>query len=322
MSHLSLEDLARLLDEEPSMSEAEHLEGCTLCQRELAALRTDRDALGDLPDLLPPPPNAWPDLAERLRAEGLMRDESRHETIPGPARAVGQRFLRLAAALALILLGGGAGYLIRGGEVTGQGASGPVAYRPGVGETTSPANGTTGAAGEGSDEVIAAAALALRAAETEYRLALTRYNDLALGGRADTDRLSRLAELAETPLDPNAAGTAQPRGLAPAGGRPLDDGATSEHWLHYLAGVATAELNSDLARYFAGVSEGVLVLRVTPQTPAAHLGLVAGDVVTAVAGTPVRTIVALRAALDQAAGSTIGVEVIRQGERLELRLRP
>lgn len=303
MSHLSLEDLARLLDEEPSESEAAHLEGCTLCQGELAALGADREGLGNLPDLLPPPPNSWTNLAERLRAEGLIRGETRHETAPEPVRATaGRPFLRLAAALALFLLGGGTGYLIRTmDDASRSGTDGVVAHGPAGDATKSPA---AGAAGGETGEEIDAAALALQEAEVVFRSALTRYNDLALGERTDDDRLSRLAELIESTLAPEAAST------------------SSEVGARYIAGITATELNPDLARYFADATQGALILRVVPGTPAAVGGLVAGDVVTAVAGTQVRTMVALRAALDQATGRVVDLEVIRQGERLQLQLRP
>jgi hypothetical protein len=107
MSHLTLEALARLVDEAPAGEEASHLAGCSRCQAELEAMREDRHALAMLPDLVPPP-DAWPAIRRSLAREGLVR--------PRPAKAVG---LRVAAAVVLFAAGGAVGWTVRG---TGDGA--------------------------------------------------------------------------------------------------------------------------------------------------------------------------------------------------------
>src|SRR5690606_21070151 len=99
MSHLSRDTLARLGDEPPTAAEAEHLENCAECRRELEEQIALTAALGDLPDLLPPPPGAWPALAERLRREGLVRPVPRARRLPLPAR-------RAAAAVLIFVAGG------------------------------------------------------------------------------------------------------------------------------------------------------------------------------------------------------------------------
>ena len=104
MAHLSLETLARLLDEPAEAAEAAHLELCAECRAELEALREQTCDLGDLPDL-EPPPDIWPAIAARLREEGLLRDAP---------RAGGANWLRLAASVALFLVGGVAGFTVRG----------------------------------------------------------------------------------------------------------------------------------------------------------------------------------------------------------------
>jgi S1-C subfamily serine protease len=53
-------------------------------------------------------------------------------------------------------------------------------------------------------------------------------------------------------------------------------------------GVLTNELTPELAEYFGAKDGGVLVARVTPESPAAKAGLRAGDVITAVDGDQVR----------------------------------
>ncbi len=112
MLHLTLEALARLVDEAPDAREEAHLAECSSCQRELEALRGQTEALSTLPKLMPPP-DAWPALSDRLRAEGLVRGERRRMVGPGLTRA--------AAAIALFVLGGAAGFVARGPVEVGPG---------------------------------------------------------------------------------------------------------------------------------------------------------------------------------------------------------
>ncbi|HEU0016357.1 MAG TPA: hypothetical protein VFQ45_21940 [Longimicrobium sp.] len=121
MQHLTLEDLARLVDEAAEPHEAEHLRGCLVCRRELAELRSQTEALGALPDP-EPTPAAWLALEARLRSDGLIRGAA-----PLPARGV--RFhpvLRIAAALVLFLAGGVAGAALWRGGGAAPLASGPA----------------------------------------------------------------------------------------------------------------------------------------------------------------------------------------------------
>jgi hypothetical protein len=103
MRHLTLEALARLVDEAPEPKEQEHLAACESCQDELDALQRQTEALGALPKLAPGP-DAWPELRRQLRAEKLIRARR-----PWLAPT-----LRAAAALALFIAGGAAGYALRG----------------------------------------------------------------------------------------------------------------------------------------------------------------------------------------------------------------
>lgn len=173
MSHLSRETLARLVDEPPTAAEAEHLENCAECRRELDELIALTAALGDLPDLLPPPPSAWPALAERLRREGLVRPVPRARRLPLPAR-------RAAAAVLIFVAGGIAGFVARGGmdtpdRVARQGEAAPLPRIQPVNE-------------------IEEAALALSEAEERYRAALARYTELA-GAVEGADPIARLMTL-------------------------------------------------------------------------------------------------------------------------------
>ena len=104
MSHLTLEALARLVDEAPGTEELTHLAECAACRTELDALRDQREALAGLPKMMPPP-DAWPRIRVRLREEGLIE--------PG-RRLLRPSLIRAAAAAALFVGGGATGYAMRG----------------------------------------------------------------------------------------------------------------------------------------------------------------------------------------------------------------
>ncbi|MGQ0813845.1 MAG: hypothetical protein ACT4O1_05210 [Gemmatimonadota bacterium] len=160
MSHLTLETLARLVDESPDPTEAGHLDICETCRTELEGLRADAAALRMLPD--PEPPiAAWITLEQRLGREGLMRKRSWRAEI-----------LRIAAVFVIFVLGSIVGALVmRRQHVVVATAPAPIPV------TTAEA-----------------AVARLRAAENAYLTALSRYTDLS--GRADpADPQARLAAL-------------------------------------------------------------------------------------------------------------------------------
>jgi hypothetical protein len=104
MSHLSIERLAALADEQPTGVEHMHLESCAECAREVEAHRSlfamaesERDAMGL-------PLTRWDSLAPKLRADGLIADPARGR--PEDAALAPHRLLRVAAAL--LLVAGGA----------------------------------------------------------------------------------------------------------------------------------------------------------------------------------------------------------------------
>lgn len=105
MPHLTLEALARLVDEAPDSEEKRHLERCEQCSEELRALQEQTEALSALPRMVPPP-DAWPALRARLAEEGLIAGARRRDWSPA--------LTRVAAALALFLTGSAAGYVARG----------------------------------------------------------------------------------------------------------------------------------------------------------------------------------------------------------------
>jgi hypothetical protein len=102
MSHLSLETIARLVDEQPTALDSAHLDACATCRAELESMREDVSALGALPDMKPSA-DAWRDIEARLEAEGLLR--ARRDVIP-MMRPRAYTALARAAAVAAIFAGG------------------------------------------------------------------------------------------------------------------------------------------------------------------------------------------------------------------------
>lgn len=104
MEHLTLEALARLIDEPATDIEQNHLDTCERCTADLAGLRDTSAALGELPDLRPPRGD-WQVLEARLMSEGLVRSEAglRSRLARTPA------WMRGAAAVLLFASGTGLG---------------------------------------------------------------------------------------------------------------------------------------------------------------------------------------------------------------------
>lgn len=88
-----------------------------------------------------------------------------------------------------------------------------------------------------------------------------------------------------------------------------------------VAGAEFQPMSAELAEFFEGTDQGLLVLRVLPETPAARLGLRPGDVVVEAAGRQIRSVTELRAALSPAASRPVTVKWMRKGESLDGRLR-
>jgi len=111
MEHLTIETLARLVDEPARPEEASHLADCEACAAELAALIEQTGSLGALPDLLPPRGD-WEVLAARLRSDGLVRD-------PGLFRRLSRWATPawMPAAAAIVLFLGGTAFGTRLGSV-------------------------------------------------------------------------------------------------------------------------------------------------------------------------------------------------------------
>lgn len=179
MEHLNREILARLVDGAASPAEAQHLEACETCAAELDALRDQTEALGTLPELMPPVGD-WEVLEARLRSEGLVETPGLFRTL-GLAHTPG--WMRAAAAVLLFLGGTGTGVLL---------ANGPATLERG-----SPALGSDVAFFAGA-ETVEDAASAVRVAERQYVSALARYRELMMsegGAEPGVDPLSRYAAL-------------------------------------------------------------------------------------------------------------------------------
>lgn len=96
MEHMKLEQLARLVDEQPTPEEQAILDGDPRLRRELEALKAQTRSLGNLPDMLPPP-GGWHQLERRLVSVGL---------ISNPAQSFGWRKWLQAAAILVVFIGG------------------------------------------------------------------------------------------------------------------------------------------------------------------------------------------------------------------------
>lgn len=158
MEHLTLEALARLVDEAATGTDAEHLERCERCSSELEAMRDQTAALGALADMRPAR-GAWDTLEARLTSEGLIRREPWFGGSMGTTPA----WMRAAAAVALFLGGAGLGATFGGDGVPLPGRSGSAAT-----PFQLASNATT------ADE----AAEAVRVAERQFMDAMIRYRQL------------------------------------------------------------------------------------------------------------------------------------------------
>lgn len=201
MSHLTLETLARLIDESPDPTEMGHLDICEQCRDDLEAMRADVIALQALPDMQPSQAQ-WIRLEQRLEREGLMR---RRAVQWQPA------MLRMAAAVVIFVLGGVSAALVMRPRdtqyLTNNEVPAQVVAQPGtrvqtpaatlteapIAVTPAPVTASGPAARRTARTADEAAAL-LRTAESDYLAALTRFAELS--GRAEEgDPVARLAAL-------------------------------------------------------------------------------------------------------------------------------
>ena len=101
MSHLSIERLAALADEQPTADELNHLSRCADCTRELEAHRSLLAMATTERDAMQLPLTRWDSLSQRLHAEGLVA------TKRGPRGRFAESRVLLQVAAALLLVAGG-----------------------------------------------------------------------------------------------------------------------------------------------------------------------------------------------------------------------
>lgn len=209
MSHLTLETLARLIDDAPDPTETGHLDICEQCRTELEALRADASALRRLPD---PEPSiaAWISLEQQLKREGLIR---RSPWV--------QNVMRLAAVLVIFILGTVVGVRLRAPVIQQVATSSPNITTPVQTVAQTPSHIDTPVTMVNTPVTTVAqrpatnaqeAALRLQDAEKAYVTALSQYT--SFNNRQDSgDPVARLAALesivattraalAQSPADP------------------------------------------------------------------------------------------------------------------------
>ena len=122
MSHLPIERLAALADEQPGADEASHLAQCAECARELEAIRSLVSLAGAERELMSVPLTRWDTLASKLRDEGLIAAKGGYAQ--GSTRFTQRTFLQIAAALLLVAGGIAAGRVSAGATMVPGGLSG------------------------------------------------------------------------------------------------------------------------------------------------------------------------------------------------------
>lgn len=122
--------------------------------------------------------------------------------------------------------------------------------------------------------------------------------------------LPRFGNPGANAFGPNPFGPNFPFGAAPAPNRML--------------GITGENLSGQLGNYFgAPDGEGVLVTNVESNSPAAKTGLQAGDVITKVDSSPVRSLRELRDALRMHREATsVSLTILRKGSEMSLNIEP
>jgi len=124
MSHLPIERLAALADEQPGADESTHLAQCAECTRELEAIRSLVSLAGAEREVMSVPLTRWDTLAAKLRAEGLMEGGGRREEGGALMRFSSRSLLQMAAALLLVAGGVAAGRVSAGAALLPGGLTG------------------------------------------------------------------------------------------------------------------------------------------------------------------------------------------------------
>jgi hypothetical protein len=184
MQHLTNDEIARLADEIPTLGEAQHLQDCEMCSEALHEMREQTVQLSALPDL-DPPDRLWGRIEAELHDDELVTRRTARTATTGA-------ILRLAASLAIFVMGAATGGLY----VARSAAAQPAARASGELPT---ANGEL----PPTNDVIEAT-VRLNEAESAYLRALTAYSQLTGSGEG-IDPINRLAALEGIVLTTRAA---------------------------------------------------------------------------------------------------------------------
>ena len=208
MKHLSLEALSQLVDDNPTPDQVRHLEACRRCQVELDALHRQRESLSLLPSLRPPSAG-WDELEARLRREGLLAAETGSGPNVGnavePEQGRGHRragigwgpWHQLAAGIAILLLGMGAGVALSGSDDGSPETAGVPAWAPAQMEDTGSLLALLDPDAPAPELTLEEAGDLVELTEEWHRTALVRYRERLEGTEegAPQDPVSRYAML-------------------------------------------------------------------------------------------------------------------------------
>ncbi len=188
MSHLTIETLARIVDEPATGSEQAHLDACPTCRSTLDELRMQTTALAALPAYAPPS-EAWASIGRRMH-DAERRAEQRRRTLTVA--------MRIAAAIAIFTLGAATQFVLASRGAAETRANG----RENSADAAAPGSPTSfiSAAPANVDEATAR----LRMAETLYTRALLDYAALT-SPEPPRDAVARLATLEAIVLTTRAA---------------------------------------------------------------------------------------------------------------------
>ena len=186
--HLTLESLARLVDEPPSSPEQAHLDNGATCRATLAELGAQTSALAARPSYAPPA-GEWDAIAARLRDDHRRRDR------------MFVSFGRAAAAIALLAIGAASQAALSGARAArAAGGAADTASAAPAGQ----AGATIDLVAAGAPKTLDEATARLRVAETMYQRALLDYASLA-SPQPPQDAVARLATLEAIVLTTRAA---------------------------------------------------------------------------------------------------------------------
>lgn len=191
MERLKLEDLARLVDEQPTPQEQAALDGDPVLRRELESLKAQARALRNLPAILPPP-GGWHELEQELVTTGLIRGHA-------PGAGIWRKWMQVAAAFVLFIGGTAFGWVTAAAPGLDGNPPREAAARPDAGNPTAARAATSpGESASVTPMSLDDARRAVEEAEREWRRASREHLELfhAVNGQQQRrDPVARLAGL-------------------------------------------------------------------------------------------------------------------------------